>query len=81
MSTLLTSSLKGRPIVTQIEKIGKWHAGEDYHQEYRMLAINSTDRQLTFQSTTIPVDTSVLLIDSTGRIQACHKYMNSPLCI
>lgn len=33
----LTDSLKGRPIVTQIAPIGKWHAGEDYHQEYRML--------------------------------------------
>jgi len=81
MSTLLTSSLKDRPIVTQIEKIGKWHAGEDYHQEYRMSAPNIPVYELTSQSTTTPVDTSVLLIDFTGRIQACHNYMNSPLCI
>jgi hypothetical protein len=65
----LTSSLKGRPIVTEIAPIGKWHAGEDYHQEYRMSPLTSSRSRLTLQSTTIPVDTSALLTDSTGRLR------------
>lgn len=29
--------LKNKPIVTQILPIGKWWAGEEYHQQYRQL--------------------------------------------
>lgn len=35
--SLTLSSLKGRPIVTQIAKAGPFYQAEDYHQNYCVL--------------------------------------------
>lgn len=69
---LIPSSLKGRPIVTQIAQAGKWYSGEDYHQEYCESHYTACKNQLVKHAdldqwtTTLEV-TSALHTDSTGR--------------